>query len=388
MVDFDSIIVGAGFSGAVIARNLAEDGNKKVLVLDKRSHIGGNMYEGLDTNGVSVHWYGPHIFHTNDISVFDYLSRFSDWFPYEHRVLGKINEKLVPIPFNFHSLDLLFSPEDAKTLKEDLLSFFPNEGKVSILDLINHPNNTISKFGNFVYEKVFLNYTAKQWGTTPDNVDKSVINRVPVILGYDDRYFQDGIQFMPTNGYTPIFERMLTHPNITVQLDCNATEVIKFNFEDGEVYYNGTLFSGEFIFTGAIDELFDYRYGHLPYRSLNLVFEQKECSQFQPAAVVNYPNEEEFTRITEFKHLTNQQVKDATTILKEYPTPYDPLGGIGNIPYYVIENKENRDLYNQYEELTKSFKNIFLCGRLAEYKYYNMDQAIKRALEISHKILG
>lgn len=386
-MQYDSIVVGAGFSGAVAARELAEAG-KSVLVIEKRTQIGGNMYDSEDSNGVLVHWYGPHIFHTSSKDVFDYLKRFSDWQPYEHRVLGRIDGKHVPIPFNFHSLDLLFPAEQAELIKNKLTEQFPNQQKVSVLDLMNAKDETVKKFGDFVFEKVFLHYTAKQWGTPPEQVDRSVINRVPVVLGYDDRYFQDTYQFMPANGFTPIFESLLDHPAITVRLNCEAGTVLSLDQTQGKIYFEQAEFKGPVVFTGAIDQLFGYAYGQLPYRSLNLVFEQKPVTDFQPAAVVNYPNEEAFTRITEFKKLGGRQVEGSTTILKEYPMQYDPKAEKGNIPYYVISSTENLSRYQQYAELADTFPNLHLCGRLAEYKYYNMDAAILQALRVSKKILS
>lgn len=384
---YDSIVVGAGFSGAVAARELAEAG-KTVLVIDKRAQIGGNMYDSEDSNGVLVHWYGPHIFHTSSKDVFDYLKRFSDWSPYEHRVLGRIDGKHVPIPFNFRSLDLLFPAQKAELIKAKLTEQFPNQQKVSVLDLMNAEDITVKEFGDFVFEKVFLHYTAKQWGTPPAQVDRSVINRVPVVLGYDDRYFQDTYQFMPNNGFTPIFESLLDHPAITVRLNCEASTVLTLDQQHGRLYFNQEAFEGTVVFTGAIDQLFGYCYGSLPYRSLDLIFEQKPMTDFQPAAVVNYPNEEAFTRITEFKKLGGKQIKDSTTILKEYPMQYDPMEEKGNIPYYVISSTENLSRYQQYADLAASFPNLFLCGRLAEYKYYNMDAAILQALRLSKTILS
>lgn len=387
-MNYDCIVVGAGFSGATAARELAEKFGKKVLVIDKRSHIGGNMYESQDTNGVSVHWYGPHIFHTNSEEVFKYLNRFSNWYPYEHRVLGRIDGKLVPIPFNFRSIDMLFSKKQADYIKEKLHSDFLEKYKVSVLDLMNHPDKEIKEFGKFVFDKVFVNYTAKQWGTAPENVDKSVINRVPVVLGYDDRYFQDKYQYMPEKGFTYIFRNMLNYPNISVRLNCNAIDILDLNMETKEISVDGKKFTGPVVFTGAIDELLGYIFGSLPYRSLDLVFEQKKCTTFQSAAVVNYPNEENFTRITEFKYLTHQNIENTTTILKEYPMQYDPNSKKGNIPYYTIENPANLLKYQKYADAAKTFKNLLLCGRLAEYKYYNMDAAVKRALELVEKIGG
>ncbi len=386
-MQYDSIVVGAGFSGAVAARELSEAG-KSVLVIEKRAQIGGNMYDSEDSNGVLVHWYGPHIFHTSSKDVFDYLKRFSNWQPYEHRVLGRIDGKHVPIPFNFRSLDLLFPAEQAELIKNKLTEQFPNQQKVSVLDLMNAKDETVKKFGEFVFEKVFLHYTAKQWGTPPEQVDRSVINRVPVVLGYDDRYFQDTYQFMPANGFTPIFESLLDHPAITVRLNCEAGTVLTLDQTQGKIYFEQAEFKGPVVFTGAIDQFFGYAYGQLPYRSLNLVFEQKPVTDFQPAAVVNYPNEESFTRITEFKKLGGRQVEGSTTILKEYPMPYDPTAEKGNIPYYVISSPENLSRYQQYAELADTFPNLHLCGRLAEYKYYNMDAAILQALRVSKKILS
>lgn len=386
-MQYDSIVVGAGFSGAVAARELAEAG-KTVLVIDKRAQIGGNMYDSEDSNGVLVHWYGPHIFHTSSKDVFDYLKRFSDWAPYEHRVLGRIDGKHVPIPFNFRSLDLLFPAQKAELIKAKLTEYFPNQQKVSVLDMMNAEDLTVKEFGNYVFEKVFLHYTAKQWGTPPAQVDRSVINRVPVILGYDDRYFQDTYQSMPTKGFTPIFQSLLDHPNITVQLNCEASTVLTLDQQHGRLYFNQEVFEGSVVFTGAIDQLFGYCYGSLPYRSLDLVFEQKPVTDFQPAAVVNYPNEEAFTRITEFKKLGGKQIKDSTTILKEYPMQYDPMAEKGNTPYYVISSPENLKRYQQYANLAASFQNLHLCGRLAEYKYYNMDAAILQALRLSKSILS
>lgn len=382
---YDALVVGAGFSGAVTARELAESG-KKVLVIEKRPQIAGNMYDAADTNGVLVHWFGPHIFHTNSKDVWDYVQRFSQWFPYEHRVLGRIDGKLVPIPFNYQSLDLLFPEEQATAIKEKLSARFPDQKKASVLDLMGSEDPMIRHFGEFVFEKVFLHYTAKQWGTSPDQVDRSVINRVPVVLGYDDRYFQDTYQAMPTQGFTKMFQEILGHPSIEVRLNCDARDFLTLDQEKKEILVQGERFLGPVVFTGAIDQLFDYAFGPLPYRSLDLAFEQKEVAEFQPAAVVNYPNEEDFTRITEFKKLTGQNLPQ-TTILKEYPVSYDPLGKKGNIPYYVIASPENNAKYREYAQLAHSFSNLFLCGRLADYQYYNMDGAILRALNLSKDLM-
>ncbi len=383
MNEFDYIIVGAGFAGSVVARMMA-DNNKKVLVIDKRGHIAGNMYECFDENNVRIHLFGPHIFHANNIEVFEFLKKYSDFYMYEHKVVGRIEGKVVPIPFNFKSLDMLFEPEKAEEIKSKLKENFKQE-KVSILDLINHNDEIIKEFGNYVYKNVFENYTAKQWEISVKDIDKSVINRVPVVLGYDDRYFNDKIQYMPTEGYTKLFENLLNNDNITVKLNTNAKDVLKL--DNDKILVENIEFNGKVIFTGAIDEFLDYKYGQLPYRSLNLVFESYDMDDFQGHSVVNYPNEEKFTRITEFKHLTNQKLEGKTTILKEYPAKYDPSNEKFKDQFYPILDEKNYELYNKYKLEVEKYKNIYLCGRLAEYKYYNMDLVIEKALELSNTLI-
>jgi len=383
---FDALIVGCGFSGAVVARQLAENSGKKVLILEKRAQIGGNMFDSPDSNGVLVHKYGPHIFHTSNHRVFDYLSRFSEFFPYEHRVLGSIDGKLVPIPFNYESFDKLFETSKAEHIKKCLSIAYEGKKKVSVLELLASPDSEVRSAGEYIYKKVFENYTAKQWGIEPHMVDKSVINRVPVRLSYDDRYFDDTYQFMPKEGFTRLFQRLLEHPNIEVVTGCDALTRLSFNFENNVVNFDGKPLNKPLIYTGPVDELLGYRFGPLPYRSIDLVFEQIAKTQFQPAAVVNYPNEETFTRITEFKYLSGQQIDGSTSILKEYPAEYDVSDGKGRTPYYTIINDKNLSLYSRYKELTQSFKGLYLCGRLAEYKYYNMDAAVLAALELTDKL--
>lgn len=382
---YDAIVVGAGFAGCVLARIMAEEQNKKVLLIDKRNHIGGNMYEKFDTNGVRIHLYGPHIFHTNNEEVLKFLERFSKFYKYEHKVIGKVDGKFVPIPFNYKSLDMLFKEEDAIKIKDSLNQKFPSKNKISILDLLNCEDKIIKDFGNFVFEKIFVHYTAKQWGIPISQVDKSVINRVPVVLGYDDKYFSDKIQCMPFDGFTNLFKNMINHENIDIMLNTNVNDIIKLDEINKNIIYNNEKFEGTLVFSGAIDELLNYKYGKLPYRSLNLKFEQYDIDNYQQNSVVNYPNEEKFTRITEFKYLTKQVVKNRTTILKEYPIKYDP-NNKDQAPFYPIKNQKNLMLYQKYKEDIEKYKNIFLCGRLAEYKYYNMDAVIEKAIEVSKEI--
>lgn len=381
---YDVLVVGAGFAGATISRKMAEKG-KKVLLIDKREHIAGNMYECFDTNGVRIHLYGPHIFHTSKENVFEFLKEFGEFYKYDHKVIGNIDGQLVPIPFNYKSLEILFEKEKADKIKEILNREFGENKKVSIFDLIHHSDDTIKEFGEFVYQKVFAEYTAKQWEMPIDKIDNSVINRVPVVLGYDDRYFSDTIQYMPKDGFTSLIENMLNHENITIKLNVNALDILKLDLENQKAFVDGEEFSNPIFFTGAVDELLNYKYGALPYRSLNLVFEQHDVTHYQTNSVVNYNTSEKFTRITEFKYLTNQEIDNKTTILKEYPLKYDYLSTKSD-PYYPIAQKENIELYNKYVNDLANIENIYLCGRLAEYKYYNMDAVIDAALKLVEEV--
>lgn len=384
---FDAVVVGAGFAGAVAARELAELG-KQVLLLERRKHIGGNAYDAKNSDGVLVHKYGPHLFHTGNIRVWDYLQQFSSWHSYEHRVLGSISGKLVPIPFNFASIDRLFPADAAASLKDKLLSEYQGKDRVSVLALKNCSDQQLRELGEFVYENIFAHYTAKQWGIPAEQVDSSVLERVPVVLGYDNRYFKDVIQMMPQNGFASLFEKLLDHSNITLLTGTSALDVIHMG-KNGKIMLHNEPFTGPVVYTGAIDELMNYKYGELPYRSLLLQFETQKKTEFQPAGVVNYPNEYSFTRITEFKKLTGQILDGTTTILYEFPISYEHKSE--QEPYYPIENDLNRALYKRYLADAKQYENLFLCGRLAEYKYYNMDAVVDRALclikEISKKLL-
>lgn len=381
----DVVIAGCGFAGAAAARSLADSG-KTVLILERRPQIGGNMFDEKDANGVLVHRYGPHIFHTNSEKVFTFLKRFSDFIPYEHRVLGFIDGKYVPIRFNFMSLETLAGKEKAAKIEQKLLAAFPGRATAAVTELLGSADKTVREFGEFVYEKVFVHYTAKQWGTSAENVDKSVFARVPVTLGYDDRYFTDTYQFMPAEGYTKLFEKMLNHKNIKIELGCDIRSRLTIDPGDARILFDGEPFEKELIFTGAVDELLGYAFGALPYRSLRLEFERLAAEYFQPAAVVNYPNTEEFTRITEFKYLSGQKLPDATTILREYPLRYDASSPRSNEPFYPVNNTENDALYQNYVKMLAGFKNVHLCGRLAEYRYYNMDAAILRALGLAKSL--
>lgn len=376
-VNYDVAIVGAGFAGATIANKLANS-NKKVLIIDKRNHIGGNAYDYFNKDKIIVHKYGPHIFHTNYQEVFNFLKKFSPFFKYEHRVLGNLDNQLVPVPFNFRSLELTHTKKDADEIKKLLLKYFKNQTRVSVFDLMNHKDKTIKKFGKFVFDKVFAYYTAKQWNIKIKDIDKSVINRVPVVLGYQDTYFGDKYQYMPSHGFTHIFNNMLKHKNITIKLNTNIVNHIKF--KNKKIYLDNKLFKGKLIYTGAIDELFNYKYGVLPYRSLDIKLSKINKTYYQKAATVNYLTSEKFTRISEYKYFLRQDIKNKTIIAKEYSKAYNLKSKTD--PYYPINNKVNNNIYLKYKQLAQQY-NITLCGRLAEYKYYNMDMVIKQALELS-----
>jgi len=378
---FNYIIVGSGFAGSVIAERIANILNQRVLIIEKRNHIGGNCYDYFDEKGILVHKYGPHIFHTNLKYVWDYASQFTGWYFYQHKVLGLIDGKKVPIPFNLNSLYELIPLKLANLLEEKLISKFGYGKKVSILRLRETEDADLKLLSDLIYEKVFLNYTLKQWGVRPEELDSSVMERVPIYISRDNRYFQDKYQGIPKEGYHKLFERMLSHPNIKLLLNTDFKEVIDIDYEERKIYFLGKEFKGKLIFTGPIDEFFNYEYGELHYRSLKFEFNTISQEYYQEVGVVNYPNEYEFTRITEFKYLTGQK-SDFTTIAIEYPQIYDRDQQDRNIPFYPIPKEENVNLYEKYKEKAKNFKNVVFTGRLGEYRYYNMDEVIKRGLEI------
>ena len=377
---FDSVIIGAGVAGCVAARDLAESG-RKVLILEQRDHIGGNCYDEKDEHGILIHKYGPHIFHTKEQKAYDYLSRFTDWYAFGHEVVANVHGKLIPVPFNLNTLHMVYEQEKADALEKKLIDAFGLESRVPILKLREHEDPEIREIADYVYENIFLHYTMKQWGQTPEQIDPAVTGRVPVLISHDNRYFQEPWQGMPLHGYTLMFEKMLDHENITVETGVDARS--RVTFSEGSVSLDGQAFTGDVIYTGPLDELFDCRFGRLPYRSLRFDFEYYDKPDYQGHSVVNYTVSEDFTRITEFKYLTGQQA-EGTTIVKEYPFAY--TGAAGEIPYYSIANEANQKLYEQYRGLVEHIPNVWLLGRLAEYKYYNIDAMVLKALELTDKI--
>ncbi|HIY21014.1 MAG TPA: UDP-galactopyranose mutase [Candidatus Flavonifractor merdigallinarum] len=380
---YDCLVIGAGFAGAVAARELAERGGKRVLVLERRNHIAGNAYDLMDEAGVLIHQYGPHIFHTCDRRVYDYLSRFTHWRDYQHRVVADVHGVEMPVPFNLTSLELAFGKEKAAHLEKKLIERYGAEEKVTILELRQAQDPEIAELADYVYENVFLHYTMKQWDQSPEEIDPNTTARVPVFLSRDDRYFQDPWQGMPLEGYTALFENLLDHPNITVELGVDART--RLTLRERGVDLDNVPFHGDIIYTGAVDELFNCRYGRLPYRTLEFQFETHPVEWYQSHGTVNYTVSEPWTRITEFKYLTGQELPDRTTIAKEISHAY--TGADGETPYYAIINPANNALYAQYRALCANLGHFYLLGRLAEYKYYNMDAIVARALSLCDDLL-
>ena len=381
---YDSIVIGCGFAGAVAARELAEKKGKRVLIVDSRNHLGGNCYDRKDEHGIRIHQYGPHIFHTNSRRVYEYLSRFTDWYEFEHKVVGNVHGRELPIPFNLNTLEMVFG-DRAPRLEKKLVDCFGEGARVPILELMNHEDSELKEIAQYVYENIFLKYTMKQWGKSPKEIDPAVSGRVPVLLSRDNRYFQDTYQGIPLEGYTVVFERMLDVPGVEVRLNCQGKDILRLTPDKEEkVYFEGRPFHGDVIFTGALDEFFECRYGRLPYRSLRFQFEHYDKPFYQSHGVINYTVSEDFTRITEFKYLSGQMEAPDTTIVKEYPMPYS--GNPGEIPYYAINNEQNDELFERYRALVNQIPNFYLLGRLAEYKYYNIDAIVERAIDLAERI--
>jgi UDP-galactopyranose mutase len=361
---YDFMVVGAGFAGSVTAERLASSLDARVLLVDRRNHVGGNAYDHYDDAGILVHKYGPHIFHTASREVFDYLSRFTDWRSYQHRVVAAVDGQLVPIPINLDTINQL---TNGRFTSAELADYFQSLAE-PVADVRTSEDVIVSKVGRELYEKFFRHYTRKQWGLDPSELDASVTARIPVRTNRDARYFTDAYQAMPLHGYTRMFERMLEHPNINIMLATDYRDL------QGLVPYE-TL-----IYTGPIDEFFDHRFGQLPYRSLDFKFETINAPVHQPAPVINYPNDHAYTRVTEFKYLTGQE-HPKTTIVYEFPKD-------GGDPYYPVPRPENAELYRRYEKLAQATPGTHFVGRLATYKYYNMDQVVAQALTLCAKLAG
>lgn len=364
MTHREILIVGAGFAGSVLARELAHAG-QQVRVLDKREHVAGNAYDEFDSHGILVHRYGPHLFHTNSERIAEFLSRFTEWLPYEHRVRGVVKGEMYPFPINRDTLNRLYG----LNLDEAGAAAYFERVREPREPVLTSEDVVLNSVGRDLYEKFFLNYTRKQWGLEPSELKAGVAARIPVRTNTDDRYFTDSFQAMPKLGYTRMFEAMLDHPNITVELGVDFDSI------------RGRMKAGHIVYTGPIDAYFGYCFGRLPYRSLRFEHEHlPDTEWFQPVGTVNYPNDHAYTRITEFKHITGQQ-HTGTSIVREYPQAEGD-------PYYPIPRTENEALFKRYETLAKEERNVTFVGRLAQYRYYNMDQVVGAALAAAKRLIG
>lgn len=364
-MDYDNIIVGSGITGLTIARTLAEKG-ESVLLIERRSHIGGNCYDYFNKNKNYIQKFGAHIFHTNSNDVWQFISRFTRWYNYQHTVVAKINDNFIPVPFNLNSIEKSFNLQLSNKLKDKLIKKYGMESKISILELKKNNDKDILFLAEYIYQNIFLNYTIKQWGYKPEEIDSSVTARVPVFISLDNRYFQDKFQGIPINGFSEMFRFMINHKNISLRLGIDFKSIIK------DIKYN------KMYYTGRLDEYFNFKYGKISYRKIFLDFETHNITSFQNNSVINYPNDNEFTRITEFNKLLNISNKD-TIIAKEFPS--EDKGFIA----YPLLNNDNKKIIRRYTDEANELNDIIFVGRLAECKYYNMDQVVKRGLEICKK---
>lgn len=379
--NFDVLVVGCGITGCVIARELAERG-KNVRVWDRRDHVGGNMYDYVDEYGILVHKYGPHIFHTNEKELYDYICRFGSWQDYKLTCGAMIKGQFTPTPFGFHTIDTFYSEEEAAKLKKEISVYFKGRKYATVLEVLNANNEIIRKYGEFLFTHDYSLYTAKQWGIAPEKVDPSILKRVPLRFTYEEGYFEDTYQVLPKVSFVEWFKNLLNHPNITLEL---RKEALNFLSVSGNcLKLNGELCKVPVVYTGPIDELFGLCEGSLPYRSLRFEWRYEDIPSKQPFPVVAFPEAEDFTRITEYNKLPMQNVR-GTSYAIEYPIAYKM--GSSMEPYYPVLTEESQQMANKYKILAENVSNLYTCGRLADYKYYNMDQALSRALAVSKTIV-
>ena len=374
------IVVGSGFSGSILARKIAEELDREVIVLEKRSHIGGNMYDEYDELGILVQIYGPHFLNTNNFAIIKFLQQYGEFFPHNAKLLSFIDGRYVRLPFNFTTVQQLIGAEQAEPLLAKLRQAFYGRDRVPVLELVEHSDKNISAYGKLLFEKAYRTYTSKMWGIEPEEIDKYVLDRVPMAMGYDERYLNKDFQYLPVQGFTKLFEEMLNHPNIQVQLNVDALKHLRLDENAGRVYYDGQSVEC-LIYTGAIDELFGLKYGALPYRSLDIRYEYSDKESMLPSEIISYPQATGYTRSTEYRKIMYDESKvRGSVVATEYPLQYDPQAEIGNIPYYPVLTEESQQVYQKYLAEVHKYNNLFLCGRLAEFKYYNMDVCIEHAL--------
>ncbi len=390
MSQYDTVVVGAGFAGSVVARRLADNGARRILILEKRRAIGGNMFDEYDEAGILVQRFGPHIFHTSEERTWRYLEKFCQWHPYEHEVKGAWNGTFFPIPFNLNSLDVVFDESTAQRLARTLIDTFGEGSEVTVTNLRTFVDDDLAQVASFVHENVFTQFTEKQWGLSVDQLDPEVIARVPIRISRDDRAFTDTFQGVPEGGYSKLFERLLDHPNIDIVLQADATSLFDLHFDEpgieapcSGISIKGQLFPGDIIYTGPLDELFVARFGRLPYRSIDFVYETHTAQHMLPCATVNFIVSETATRVSEFKRITGQK-SNCTTLVKEYPCAYTDAER--QVPCYAILTESSRSHHGRYVALVAQMPNFHILGRLAEFNYYNMDTIVAKALDLADRI--
>lgn len=378
------IVIGSGFSGSILARKIAGELDQKVIIIEKRPHIGGNMYDEVDEHGILIQRYGPHFLNTNKYWIIKFLKQYADLFPHETKLLSFIDGNYVRLPFNFKTVQQLVGPEKAEGLLLKLREAFQSRDRVPVLELVDHIDSEIGAYGKLLFEKAYRTYTSKMWGLQPEQIDKYVLDRVPMAMGYDERYLNKDFQYLPIEGFTVLFEKMLDHPNIEVQLNTDALQHLALS--GGRISYDDEPVDC-LIYTGAIDELFGCKYGALPYRSLDIQYQYFERDSALPSEIISYPQAPGYTRSTEYRKIMYDDSKARGSIVAtEYPLPYDPRAEVGNVPYYPVVTEESNALYQRYLREARQYRELFLCGRLAEFKYYNMDVCIEHALEYFENI--
>lgn len=375
------VVVGSGFSGSVLARKIAEELDRKVTVIERRNHIAGNAYDEYDKYGILIQKYGPHFIYTDNYKIIKYLNQYSDLFRHDTKILSYIDNNYVRLPYNFLSLRQLIGEEKAEPLLAKMRHVYKGRDRVSIYELLESNDIDIREYADFLFEKAFRTYMAKMWGINPSDIDKSVLDRVPMAMSYDERYTNKDFQYLPINGFTSLFESLLDHKNINIELDVDALDGISLDTQSNRVKYKDEDVE-LLIFTGAADELFNLKYGRLPYRALDFKYEYFNQESVMPCGIVSYPQAEGYTRKTEYKEMMHTKPEiDVSVVVTEYPLPYNPKAEKGNEPYYPVLTEESQTMYKKYLDESKKYSNLILCGRLADFKYYNMDACIENAFQ-------
>lgn len=383
--EYNILVVGAGLCGAVLARRLAEEKSLRVLVIDRRNHLAGNMYDYDNEVGIRVQAYGPHVFHTDDDDAYGFVTRFCDPVPYKTKCEAVICDQATPSPFNFKTIDQ-FCGDDADALKHRLQAAFPGRSEVPVLEMLDSDDDDIASWARFLFEEDYRPYTAKQWNIQPEDIDPSVLARVPIVLSYRDTYFDQKYEFIPKDGFNSLAAQMFDHPLIEVELGCDALEHLVLLPDQGiiEVFGKRT----PIVYTGPLDELFGFEYGELPYRSLRFDFKTFDTGSFQDAAITAYPKADGYTRITEYTKMPFQDIEGKTTVAYEYPASVEGMSWREAEPYYPVLTDDSKSAYAKYQSLADAYSNLLPCGRLADFRYYNMDQAVLRAFEVFDSVGG